>query len=330
MFCFKGIKRASSTSAERMASVRADGRSLLILPDLAASSARSRRSGTPVRGALDAYRLSHLRTCLLTVIVLIAAVSATTAYADVSACCLPDARCLMLDEQGCTMAYGEYQADGVTCRGDADGDAVVDVCDNCPEDENPGQEDQDGDTVGDLCDNCPDSPNPGQTDSNGDGVGDACVVPAQADIIPAMCSNQLLKSTRRVLPVAIVGTKSFEVSKVDVATLTLTRADRVGEAIFPITSSSAGIPAVRDVSSAHDGPLCECPPPGPDGREDLLVWFSTTKAVRALELWSKEPGTYIRLTVRGELFDGTVFEASDCLLAPHSSVFPHTRRRVPR
>lgn len=76
-----------------------------------------------------------------------------------------------------------------------DGDGVG-LCDNCPADFNPGQEDTDGDLIGDRCDPCTDldgdgfgnpgfpnlcaldncvfTPNPLQTDSDGDGLGDAC------------------------------------------------------------------------------------------------------------------------------------------------------------
>jgi hypothetical protein len=59
---------------------------------------------------------------------------------------------------------------------DSDADGVGDVCDNCPLNSNPGQQDSDGDGVGDACDNCPLNANPGQQDTDGDGVGDVCDV----------------------------------------------------------------------------------------------------------------------------------------------------------
>ncbi|MBI4719270.1 MAG: right-handed parallel beta-helix repeat-containing protein [Planctomycetes bacterium] len=82
------------------------------------------------------------------------------------------------------------------CTDDRDGDAVLDLCDNCPAIFNPDQRDGNGDGIGDACrasagggggcidgdddtvcdlvDNCPGIANAGQRDSDGDGFGDAC------------------------------------------------------------------------------------------------------------------------------------------------------------
>ncbi|XP_069988557.1 thrombospondin-1-like [Penaeus vannamei] len=72
---------------------------------------------------------------------------------------------------------------------DTDGDGVGDVCDNCPEDANPWQENKDENAAGDACDfdidsdrdgvqdsadNCPVHANSDQVDVDGDGAGDAC------------------------------------------------------------------------------------------------------------------------------------------------------------
>ena len=55
-----------------------------------------------------------------------------------------------------------------------DGDAVGDVCDNCPDLGNPDQSDADSDGVGDACDNCFFDHNPSQSDTDGDLEGDIC------------------------------------------------------------------------------------------------------------------------------------------------------------
>ena len=57
---------------------------------------------------------------------------------------------------------------------DTDGDGVGDVCDNCVNVENGDQANRDEDDLGDACDNCPQANNPEQEDTDGDGVGDAC------------------------------------------------------------------------------------------------------------------------------------------------------------
>jgi hypothetical protein len=57
---------------------------------------------------------------------------------------------------------------------DSDGDNIPDACDNCPDDQNPAQEDTDLDGWGDACDNCPYDFNFGQEDADNDDWGDAC------------------------------------------------------------------------------------------------------------------------------------------------------------
>jgi len=58
--------------------------------------------------------------------------------------------------------------------GDPDSDNIASVCDNCPNDYNPDQDDSDGDEIGDICDNCPDTANYDQVDADVDSVGDVC------------------------------------------------------------------------------------------------------------------------------------------------------------
>jgi hypothetical protein len=57
---------------------------------------------------------------------------------------------------------------------DADNDGFGDVCDNCPDPDDPNadQADFDDDNVGDVCDNAPEEWNPGQEDADSDGLPD--------------------------------------------------------------------------------------------------------------------------------------------------------------
>jgi hypothetical protein len=99
----------------------------------------------------------------------------TCDVSQVGACCYPDdGSCVELAQEDCQNSGGVFKGIGTSCQGDSDGDAFDGICDNCPDDYNPGQEDADEDLVGDVCDNCPDVYNPDQEDSDDDGVGDAC------------------------------------------------------------------------------------------------------------------------------------------------------------
>ena len=57
---------------------------------------------------------------------------------------------------------------------DPDGDGICDACDNCPDDNNPGQADFDNDDVGDYCDWCPATADSTNAESDGDTFGDVC------------------------------------------------------------------------------------------------------------------------------------------------------------
>ena len=78
-------------------------------------------------------------------------------------------------------------------------------------------------------------------------------------------------------------------------------------------------------ATAFAGAPCCCHDLGADGIGDLVMHFATSETVRELELDSADRGDEIELIVRGHLFDGTEFEASDCI-----TIVSGRHRAVPR
>jgi hypothetical protein len=113
--------------------------------------------------------------------------------------CGPGAECAMWAYKWEMHQWAEPHC---TYSPDFDGDGVGDICDNCPEDENPDQDDSedppdgwgdecdlcpwtwgnvfdgvidsDGDGIDNSCDNCDDDMNWDQDDFDNDGLGDVC------------------------------------------------------------------------------------------------------------------------------------------------------------
>ncbi|MDH3216946.1 MAG: hypothetical protein OEN01_11760, partial [Candidatus Krumholzibacteria bacterium] len=178
--------------------------------------------------------------------------------------------------------------------------------------------------IPDVFDNCPAIPNADQTDADGDGTGDLCDVPsvvtAHLDIKPGSCPNPFNlklydflddgKPTKGgVLPVAILGSASFDVAEIDITTLSL-------EGVAP--RQKGGGPKFEDVATPFVGAECSCTDAGPDGITDLMMHFSSQEVAAAVPIGVG--GEKRALTLTGQLLDGTSFEASDCVtFVGHSS-----------
>jgi hypothetical protein len=99
-----------------------------------------------------------------------------------------------------------------------------------------------------------------------------------------------------------VGTAEFDVSAVDVSTLSLHGA-------VPITQG--GGPKLDDVATPVDNTDCACTNERGDGIMDLKMKFSGQDVARAI-MTGPHRGV-VELTLMGQMLDGTTFLASDCI-----------------
>lgn len=126
-------------------------------------------------------------------------------------------------------------------------------------------------------------------------------IEVEIDIKPQSCPNPFNPRNKGVVPVAVLGSSSFDVSDID-----------------PSTVELEGVPALRsiieDVASPVVNPQddCECTTEGPDGFADLTLKFDAQAIAAALGPVNN--GDELVLTLTGELFDGTDIEGTDCVV----------------
>jgi hypothetical protein len=119
------------------------------------------------------------------------------------------------------------------------------------------------------------------------------------DIKPGSCPNPLNVKSRGVLPVAILGTKNFDVMAIDPASISI-------NGVTPLRWS------YEDVAAPFTGELCGCNECMGDGYVDLTLKFKTQELVETLNLGSLT-GTSIRLTLTATLENGTAISGQDCV-----------------
>ena len=123
------------------------------------------------------------------------------------------------------------------------------------------------------------------------------------DIKPGSCPNSYNRNSNGVLPVALVGTDTFDVADVDVTTLLLSRADGMAGSVAPLDGPPGPGLEFEDVATPFDVELCDCHEETGDGTTDLSMKFKTQDVVSALDLDEFDPGALVELCVSGETLD---------------------------
>ncbi len=139
------------------------------------------------------------------------------------------------------------------------------------------------------------------------------IIEASLDIKPGACPNSFNRNSHGMLPAAILGSDDFDAAQIDIASITLLRADGIGGSVAPNEGPLGPHSVLDDVGTPFGGEPCDCHALGGDGLIDLVMHFSSTELVEALELNDLPADAQVPLIVTGELIDGSPFTATDCI-----------------
>ena len=157
-------------------------------------------------------------------------------------------------------------------------------------------------------------------DLDGDGLVDDCPqVVTALDIYPGACRNPLNLRNRGVIPIAIVGMEGFDVSQIDVDSITLFLSDQSDQRYVLMLSDRRITTVINDVTSPSAA-NCGCAEPNQnrrrgvtDGIDDLVLHISSVDLITMLAIDAVHHPREITLTVNGKLQDGAFFKATDCI-----------------
>jgi hypothetical protein len=132
------------------------------------------------------------------------------------------------------------------------------------------------------------------------------------DIKPTTCPNALSTPASGTIPVAILGTPSFDVSKVDPASVILEGVE--AQTGRRVTIKDVATPFSGTITEPpQDGDQFDCTIAGPDGQNDLNLKFDAKSVVGAMGPIT-EKKTLKVLTLTGVLNDGTLIEGKDVVV----------------
>ena len=96
-------------------------------------------------------------------------------------------------------------------------------------------------------------------------------IATEIDIKPGSCPNSWNRESNGVLPVAILGTEDFDVTEIDVSSVTISRADGTGGSVGPNEGPPGPHSDFEDVGTPFEGEECDCHEAGGDGILDLVA-----------------------------------------------------------
>jgi hypothetical protein len=130
------------------------------------------------------------------------------------------------------------------------------------------------------------------------------LIEVPVDIKPQSCPNPVNTKSKGVLPIAILGTAQFDVTRIDIASVRL-------EGVQPTNSS------YEDVSTPYEPYIgkknaTDCTDAGPDGFTDLTLKFRNQDIVKSLGTVSDGEVHVLRLSAN--LNDGNQIEGEDVIV----------------
>lgn len=125
------------------------------------------------------------------------------------------------------------------------------------------------------------------------------------DVKPGSCPNPLNNKSQGKVPVAIAGTASLDVTKIDVSSVKL-------EGVSPLRSSISDVATPFSPFTGKKDCFAACTSANGDGIPDLVLHFDTQALFAALGPFSLRECRVVKLT--GKLTDGTPFSGEDVVV----------------
>jgi hypothetical protein len=132
------------------------------------------------------------------------------------------------------------------------------------------------------------------------------------DIRPTSCPNPLNPKSNGVLPAAILGSPNFDVEDIDVSSLLMLGVQPIRSSLEDVATPLMPMPGE-----------CDCTEMGPDDYMDLTLKFRTRDVIALISISDLYPGKILKLTITGNLLDGTPFEGTDCMVVVGGKPMDH-------